>query len=102
MKRLMPILPSPGFTPWLLTLLCGAAFLFPHTLSAQIRRDRGAFNHVVDVTAWQGHRFRITAAVRSICIDSNADAEVWVRIDKPDNKIGFFYNMMDKPIRDSN
>ncbi|MEP7166335.1 MAG: alpha/beta hydrolase, partial [Ferruginibacter sp.] len=43
--------------------------------------------------------FRVEAAVKVTTIDSTADAEVWVRVDKPDYKTGFFYNMMDKPIR---
>src|SRR6185369_3073785 len=34
-------------------------------------------------------------------MDSTADAEIWARVDKQDKKTGFFYNMMDKPIRSS-
>lgn len=63
--------------------------------------DWGAFSQRFDISAWQGHRFRVTAAVRSQCLDPLAGAEVWVRIDKSDKTMGFFYNMMNKPIRDS-
>lgn len=63
--------------------------------------DWGALFHVVDISAWQGHRFQVSAAVRTIQLDHDAGAEIWVRIDKSDKKMGFFNNMMDKPIRDS-
>ena len=62
-------------------------------------KDWGAFNQRVDVTVLRGKKFRLEAAVKATIIDSTADAEVWARVDKPDNKMGFFYNMMDKPIR---
>lgn len=63
--------------------------------------DWGAFNQHVDVTAWQGHHFKVSAAIRTQPLDSQAGAELWVRIDKADKTMGFFYNMMDKPIKDS-
>ena len=46
-----------------------------------------------------GKKFRIEAAVKVQVIDPTAEAEVWVRVDRENKKMGFFYNMMDKPIR---
>ena len=66
---------------------------------AQMEKDWGAFNQFINATPYQGKKFRLEAAVRSMLIDSTADAEVWARVDEPNNKMGFFYNMMDKPIR---
>jgi pimeloyl-ACP methyl ester carboxylesterase len=63
--------------------------------------DWGAFNQHIDVTAWQGHHFKVTAAIRTEPLDPQAGAELWVRIDKTDKTMGFFYNMMDKPIKDT-
>jgi pimeloyl-ACP methyl ester carboxylesterase len=74
--------------------------VLPLSLLAQ-PREWAAFNRSVDMTPWQGRRFKLTAAVRAECIDSNGGAELWARIDRLDGKMGFFYNMMDKPIRDS-
>jgi len=63
--------------------------------------DWGAFNQHIDATPYQGKHFKVTAAIRSQCLDAGAGAELWVRVDKLDKTMGFFYNMMDKPIRDS-
>jgi pimeloyl-ACP methyl ester carboxylesterase len=58
----------------------------------------GAFARAVPAKEYAGKKFRIEAAVKLSAIDSAANAEIWVRIDKADQKTGFFYNMMDKPI----
>jgi len=55
--------------------------------------------HALSVKEYAGKKFRIEAAVKVNLIDSTADAEVWVRVDRENKKMGFFYNMMDKPIR---
>jgi len=74
----------------------------PTLLSAQyLTEGYGAFMQGFDVSAHQGQRFKVTAAVRAECLAPTSGAEVWVRIDKLDKKTGFFYNMMDKPIRDT-
>ena len=63
------------------------------------QRDWGAFTHQMDATPYQGKRFILKAAVKVQLVDTTADAELWCRVDKTDKKMGFFYNMMDKPIR---
>jgi len=69
--------------------------------SAQTPEDWGAFFQRLDISTWQGHRFKVSAAIRTTILEPEAGAELWVRIDKTDKTMGFFYNMMDKPIRDS-
>lgn len=66
---------------------------------AQQAKDWGAFNQYINADSLRGKNFRLEAAVKVTLIDSTADAEIWIRVDKPENKMGFFYNMMDKPIR---
>ena len=75
-------------------------FILPGTISrAQRVLDWSAFGIVMNAKPWAGKKFRVEAAVKTQCIDSTADAEVWVRVDRENKKTGFFYNMMDKPIR---
>ena len=74
-------------------------FILITSKAVNAQMDWGAFNQRIDVTAYQGKKFRLEAAVKIDAIDSTAEAEVWTRVDKADYKIGFFYNMMDKPIR---
>lgn len=62
-------------------------------------QDWGAFVQQMDATALRGKKFRLEAAVKVQTIDTAAQGEIWVRVDRPNNKRGFFYNMMDKPIR---
>jgi len=68
-------------------------------LAAQMPKDWGAFSQRVDATPYIGKKFRLEAWVKVKVIDSTAEGEIWLRIDKADKKTGFFYNMMDKPIR---
>ncbi len=74
-------------------------FLIPTLLNAQSSNNWGAFNQTLDAKPFAGKKFRLEAAVRIKPIDSTSEAEIWVRVDRPNKKIGFFYNMMDKPIR---
>ena len=62
-------------------------------------RSWGAFVQTIDATAFRGKKFKIEAAVKVQPMDSAAGGEIWVRIDRVNKKMGFFYNMMDKPIR---
>ena len=80
-------------------LAIGWLLFLPLFLLAQPADDWGAFTQRVSVDAHQGKHFRLQAAVKVELIDSTAEAEIWARVDKKDNRVGFFYNMMDKPIR---
>lgn len=76
-------------------------FILPLCVTAQ-QYEWGVVTQKIDVSAYAGKKFKIEAAVKVELIDSTAEAEIWVRVDKTDKKVGFFYNMMDKPIRDRN
>lgn len=82
----------------LISLLLISFFSFLFT-GAQIAADWGAFMRVLPAKNYVGKKFRIEAAVKVQLIDPTADAEIWVRVDRENKKMGFFYNMMDKPIR---
>ncbi|MFT3908596.1 MAG: alpha/beta hydrolase [Ferruginibacter sp.] len=66
---------------------------------AQTANDWGTLVRIFNAKKYAGKKFKIEAAIKVQLIDPNADAELWVRVDKENNKMGFFYNMMDKPIR---
>jgi len=78
-----------------------AAIIFSTStfLFGQMPNDWGAFNQRLDAKTFAGRKFKLQAAVKVQLIDTTSEAEIWVRVDKPNKKIGFFYNMMDKPIR---
>jgi len=71
--------------------------LLPTLLFAQ--DNWAAFSYQVDAKPYLGKRFKVEAAVRTQLVDPLAEAEIWVRVDLPGQKIGFFNNMKDKPIR---
>jgi hypothetical protein len=73
--------------------------LLPTFLFAQMQNDWGAFNQRLDAKNFAGKKFKLQAAVKVQLIDPTSEAEIWVRVDRPNRKTGFFYNMMDKPIR---
>lgn len=70
-----------------------------YSTKAQMAKDWGAFMRVFYAKKYEGKKFRVEAAVKVQLIDPTADAEIWARVDKENKKMGFFYNMMDKPIR---
>ncbi len=76
-----------------------AIIFFSKNVCSQAPADWGAFNQRIDATPYVGKKFRLEAAVKVKVIDSTAEGEIWARVDKADKKMGFFYNMMDKPIR---
>ena len=70
-----------------------------NTLKGQSPNDWGAFGQGINAKPYLGKNFKLEAAVKVKLIDPTADAEIWFRVDRPNKKTGFFYNMMDKPIR---
>ncbi len=69
------------------------------TLLGQMPTDWGAFSQMMKGQPLAGKKFILEAAVRVDRIDSEAHAEIWVRVDRENKQMGFFYNMMDKPIK---
>jgi pimeloyl-ACP methyl ester carboxylesterase len=70
-------------------------------VTAQSLSNWSAFFQQIDVTRLQGKKFKVEAAVKITLLEPDAEAEIWVRIDKSNKTMGFFYNMMDKPIRNA-
>jgi erythromycin esterase len=54
----------------------------------------------IDATPWRGKRIRLRAAVKADVAGTGGQAQLWMRIDRPGGKPGFFNNMDDRPIRD--
>jgi pimeloyl-ACP methyl ester carboxylesterase len=73
--------------------------LFTITCHGQNKREWGAFIQSINAKPFAGKKFKLEAAVKVKLIDSTAEAEIWFRVDRKKQKTGFFYNMMDKPIR---
>ena len=55
----------------------------------------GNVMQAVDATPFRGRRVRFRAAVRT---EAGARAYLWMRVDRPNNRPGFFDNMMNRPI----
>jgi len=51
-----------------------------------------------DATAYRGQRVRFRAAVRAEVAGSGNQAQLWLRVDRKDGRMGFFDNMGDRPI----
>jgi hypothetical protein len=82
-----------------LNLLVAFFLLANFKCFAQNQKPWGTIVNVVTAKPYAGKKFRIEAAVKVTLIDKDANAEIWARVDKPDNQTGFFNNMMDKPIQ---
>lgn len=82
------------------TLICiYIFFLTPFLLFSQTKNDIGTFVHKpVDVKSFVGKNFKLEAAVKVESIDSSAQAQIWVRVDKSNKKMGFIDNGMRDPI----
>lgn len=80
-------------------LVIGFLIIFSQPVKSQMPQDWDAFGQKINVTDYQNKKFRFQAAVKVQPADSTAEGEIWARVDKMDKKMGFFYNMMDKPIR---
>lgn len=75
----------------LLTSLC----------SGQDMYSWSGFSQQIDVSIYAGKKFKLEAAVKSDCKMEKSMCGLWARIDKKDKSVGFFDNMMDRPIRDN-
>jgi len=60
----------------------------------------GALSQTVDAAPYQGHRIRFRAAVRAR--PAGGWAGLWLRVDRPDGRQGFFQNMQDRPVTSAN
>ena len=61
-------------------------------------RSFGNLMQVVDAAPYRGRRVRLRGAVRVEPGEGGGRAYLWMRVDRPENKTGFFDNMFDRPI----
>ncbi|EJL23484.1 periplasmic protease [Caulobacter sp. AP07] len=59
----------------------------------------GNLSQKIDATAYRGHRIRFRAAVRAR--PAGGWAGLWLRVDRPDGRRGFFENMQNRPVTSS-
>jgi hypothetical protein len=57
------------------------------------------FLQQVDTAPYRGKRIRLKAAVRIDAAGPLDRAQLWLRVDRPEGRTGFFDNMDDRPIR---
>lgn len=67
--------------------------------SKEVSQDWTSFNQKIDVKTATQKKFRVVAFVKVDTQDPNAWAGVWARVDKKDDKTGFFDNMSDRPVK---
>ncbi len=58
----------------------------------------GSLLQTIDAVAFRGKRVRLRGAVRVEAGEGGARAYLWMRVDRPEDKTGFFDNMTDRPI----
>jgi C-terminal processing protease CtpA/Prc len=58
----------------------------------------GNLMQAIDATPYRGRRVRFRASVRMDSGNERGRAQLWMRVDRAANQIGFFDNMMDRPI----
>ncbi|HYM59878.1 MAG TPA: S41 family peptidase, partial [Thermoanaerobaculia bacterium] len=61
-------------------------------------REFGNVMQVLDATPYRGKRLRYRAAVRTDIPQDGGYAGLWLRVDRPEHRIGFFDNMQGRPI----
>lgn len=57
-----------------------------------------AFTQVIDAKSYRGRRIRLRGAVRVHVQGEGNTGGLWLRVDRPDGRQGFFDNMQDRPI----
>jgi carboxyl-terminal processing protease len=68
-------------------------------IGAASRNNVGAISQRLDATALRGQRVRFRASVRTAVPADSGSGHLWLRVDLPNGRSGFFENMTDRPIR---
>ena len=96
--------PTQGFTGTLSTKAPKQGSQCVH-LRPRGSGERAPFGNLMqsfDAHAIRGKVVRFRAAVRTEAASPNGQAAMWMRVDRTDERMGFFDNMRDRPIRDEN
>tara|TARA_R110002020_G_scaffold66032_8_gene173877 strand:+ start:262 stop:1398 length:1137 start_codon:yes stop_codon:yes gene_type:complete len=77
--------------------------LFPISIVFAQEQDRDwvPFSQILDLEVKKELAFELTASVKVNITEPNSQAGLWARVDNKGKKIGFFDNMHDRPIKDS-
>lgn len=81
----------------------------PVYMSIRINRENkissgggaGVLTQGIDSVRYQGKEVKLTALVKTNVSGSGNQAQLWMRVDRKDRKMGFFDNMDDRPITSS-
>src|SRR5690606_27569523 len=79
-------------------------FSFSSLISQEKEQDWIAFSQTLDLEANKKLAFELTASVKIDVSETNSQAGLWARVDNKKNakqRMGFFDNMSDRPIKDS-
>ncbi len=60
-----------------------------------------SYSHSIEAKLLQGKKIKLDAWVKSNGSDDNSATYLWIRVNKLDKKIGFFKNMAETPIKNS-
>ena len=69
-----------------------------HDVETAAGSNFGNLMQAIDATPFRGRWVRFKAYVRTEVNEDEGRAQLWLRVDRADNKRGFFDNMMDRPI----
>ncbi len=58
----------------------------------------GMIAQLIDAKPLQGQQIRLRGQVKSVVEGSGNQAQLWLRVDLPEQELGFFDNMQDRPI----
>lgn len=58
----------------------------------------GNLMQAIDASGYRGRRVRFKGAVRFESLGPGSRAQLWLRVDRPQSRVGFFDNMGDRPI----
>ncbi len=79
------------------------AFILPQVMYGQQPIEWSHFTQKIDIQQYSGKKFKLEASVKvSSAQNVNTNARLWARIDKMGGGVGFFDNMQDNPIVDTN
>ncbi len=82
---------------------------FTNSVYSSVRRNRvntlnaltegGVVTQVIDARPFRGREVRLKAFMRTDVRGLMSRAQLWLRVDRPNNQRGFFDNMVERPVR---
>ncbi len=58
----------------------------------------GVLTQAIDATLYRGKRVKLVASAKKGTMPGEGQVQLWLRVDRPDQQMGFFENMDDRPI----